>query len=357
MERCPVEIIWSIVSLACTDGGATGCSLSLVSRGMARVSEPFRFQSVALSGYQQIDAFISTVLVPSRKHPAIKHLFLSDCRVEKTTQYGGSTALSLAIDALGFFDLLPKILRVISPSLETFSLISFDPGYHRLFWDTFYGVSFPALTDLTMRVSSKRPIVPLYSGSFPHIDDYPLDMPRLERLHLAFAADMLSGIYQFNAELSPQYPLLGVLSSLASGSSVRAIRLSDLSDASRVRAGASLAHVLGFQTAGMTYRHPAPSLDSQDPYPRLPRLRLSQPSQTRVVIRAGGDLKKQPLAAAQLDYLKGLRKETLLSGPECDVPDIRILGFGSPMGYADWKTEWEQRQGLCSFGRERLLYE
>ncbi|KZT28813.1 hypothetical protein NEOLEDRAFT_1041506, partial [Neolentinus lepideus HHB14362 ss-1] len=54
MNRCPLEIVAEILCLACTDGGATGCSLSLVSRAMSAVSNPFRFQSIALSGVRQI---------------------------------------------------------------------------------------------------------------------------------------------------------------------------------------------------------------------------------------------------------------------------------------------------------------
>ena len=53
----PVEIWHHIFSLACTDDGATGRSLSLVSTHFRDISAPFKYQSIAITHWSQIIAF------------------------------------------------------------------------------------------------------------------------------------------------------------------------------------------------------------------------------------------------------------------------------------------------------------
>lgn len=75
MERCPVEVWQRILSLACTDGGYTGCSLSLVSRFMRDAVEPICFHSVMLIGRERCTAF-ATLLDRSTTQKTIRHLFV-----------------------------------------------------------------------------------------------------------------------------------------------------------------------------------------------------------------------------------------------------------------------------------------
>ena len=53
----PVEIWHLIFSLACTDDGSTGRSLSLVSTHFHQISAPFKYQSIAITHWSQIIAF------------------------------------------------------------------------------------------------------------------------------------------------------------------------------------------------------------------------------------------------------------------------------------------------------------
>ena len=53
----PVEIWHLIFSLACTDDGSTGRSLSLVSTHFCDISAPFKYQSIAITHWSKIIAF------------------------------------------------------------------------------------------------------------------------------------------------------------------------------------------------------------------------------------------------------------------------------------------------------------
>ena len=53
----PVEIWHLIFSLACTDDGSTGRSLSLVSTHFRDISAPFKYQSITITRWSQIIAF------------------------------------------------------------------------------------------------------------------------------------------------------------------------------------------------------------------------------------------------------------------------------------------------------------
>jgi hypothetical protein len=55
--QVPVEIWHLIFSLACTDDGSTGRSLSLVSTYFRDISAPFKYQSIAITDWSQIIAF------------------------------------------------------------------------------------------------------------------------------------------------------------------------------------------------------------------------------------------------------------------------------------------------------------
>ncbi|KDQ59170.1 hypothetical protein JAAARDRAFT_114773, partial [Jaapia argillacea MUCL 33604] len=74
--QCPPEI-WSIICrLACLDGGFTGRSLSLVSRYIHHVSKPFKFQSVAVVGFKQMDGFASILETTPPELKNVQYLFM-----------------------------------------------------------------------------------------------------------------------------------------------------------------------------------------------------------------------------------------------------------------------------------------
>ena len=75
MDSLPAELWLDILARACTDGGYTGCSLSLVSHSMRAMARPFRHQSISLVGPRQVQAFVE--LAVSTRPTNIRHLFLS----------------------------------------------------------------------------------------------------------------------------------------------------------------------------------------------------------------------------------------------------------------------------------------
>ncbi|KAI0711063.1 hypothetical protein C8T65DRAFT_648035 [Cerioporus squamosus] len=84
METLAPEILHKIYTLACTDGGLTGCSLSLVSKHVRSTSSSARFHSVAISGTsRQLAEFLSlfiikrAVLEVDGYMPVVKHLFFA----------------------------------------------------------------------------------------------------------------------------------------------------------------------------------------------------------------------------------------------------------------------------------------
>ena len=77
----PVELLESIFSYACIDGGPTGRSVSLASRHFREVVRPIRFQCIALSSLQHIKSFLACFR-RERAYTKIRvhHLFLSTWR-------------------------------------------------------------------------------------------------------------------------------------------------------------------------------------------------------------------------------------------------------------------------------------
>ncbi|GJE98307.1 hypothetical protein PsYK624_145340 [Phanerochaete sordida] len=76
MEDCPVELWMKIAGYACTDGGHTGCALSLVSRTMYRVVQPVRYYTVSLVGKKRLFAF-SAQCGALNLPPRVHHLLIA----------------------------------------------------------------------------------------------------------------------------------------------------------------------------------------------------------------------------------------------------------------------------------------
>ncbi|KAI0672744.1 hypothetical protein C8Q78DRAFT_990163 [Trametes maxima] len=82
MDKLAVELLTLIFSYACTDGGQTGCALSLVSRRIRDASRPARFHSVSLTtSPAQVQPFLDCY-EKERAHsrdmlPRVRHLCLS----------------------------------------------------------------------------------------------------------------------------------------------------------------------------------------------------------------------------------------------------------------------------------------
>lgn len=79
MHNCPPEVLLKIFSLACLDGGATGCSLSLVSKHIGNVSSTVQLQSVYLNSAQRMGQFLAVLQTRAPELRHVKHLLVSDC--------------------------------------------------------------------------------------------------------------------------------------------------------------------------------------------------------------------------------------------------------------------------------------
>ncbi|EAU90722.1 hypothetical protein CC1G_03991 [Coprinopsis cinerea okayama7 len=76
MDQCPPEIWIRIFSLACTDDGTTGRSLSLVSGAFNTLSKPFKYQSIALTRSKRVLSFNAQLDRLPSDDRRVKYLFV-----------------------------------------------------------------------------------------------------------------------------------------------------------------------------------------------------------------------------------------------------------------------------------------
>ncbi|KAI0088530.1 hypothetical protein BDY19DRAFT_906552 [Irpex rosettiformis] len=141
MDGCPTELLLKIFTLACTDGGYTGCSLSLVSRGVHATSSPVKFHTVALRGVASMCLFLDLLESKSPHPPTVRHLFLYDGDRRTDQPYAGQDQADVAasiISTLGpslltlagsLIDIRAESATIMSPQhhlplLQDFSLMS-----------------------------------------------------------------------------------------------------------------------------------------------------------------------------------------------------------------------------------------
>ncbi|KAI1795088.1 hypothetical protein LXA43DRAFT_993427 [Ganoderma leucocontextum] len=185
MESLAVELLEGIFTLACTDGGYTGCSLSLVSKNIREASRGARFHSVSLmeSSLCQMNEF-SACFRAERKRalakgstPRVRHLCVAGSRDEQNRfrskreeqapprigsggmssspcwmYAAGTTRMDVGPDQqLAFDDAVAEILTAVSQDLHTLSVCHGWATYAKHFrMPTVDGVTFPALEDLTL---------------------------------------------------------------------------------------------------------------------------------------------------------------------------------------------------------------
>ena len=198
-----MEVVERIISYACTDGGYTGRSLSLVSRCIHQVASPVRFHSVALNGFRHIESFLACLEKQrSESHAPVHHLFLStwadgeevvrvrdghqprwnglrcyqSAAFEDSPQWAGWMTLQEAMDRK-LSHLLPRLLQMVAPDLCTLSIVhSWEFGAIQL------PRTFPLLRDLTF--SGPPPHFPGWT-TLPDIPSPPPPcLPSLKHLHV-----------------------------------------------------------------------------------------------------------------------------------------------------------------------------
>lgn len=200
MNKLAVELLTHISYFACTDGGKTGCSLSLVSKHIHYASRPARFYSVSLiKSAAQIELFLQTYQRERRRStdtiPRVRHLCLSFFgRGITTAPPAPPTPSSKPTSREEFLAsqksraqfwrtaqfwldeqynrVVPELVRIIAPDLETLALIQTQ-------WrcSTAVKCHFPRLRELTL-VGGDPTFIPFSTA----LDDRPL-YPALQRLH------------------------------------------------------------------------------------------------------------------------------------------------------------------------------
>ncbi|KZT28812.1 hypothetical protein NEOLEDRAFT_781622 [Neolentinus lepideus HHB14362 ss-1] len=372
MDRCPVEIVSEIISLACTDGGATGCSLSLVSKGMALTSEPFRFQSVALSGLRQISKFLEmSEGGPGRK---IRHLFLCDRKAQEAYEAFGYGHLGLPKPdgsrlpsrewekqyisdhkAASLFNaLVLPLLQSAADVLETLSIIMFNPRQDHVFSKVLCAATFPVLADFSLRQPYTGGI-PFTSASMQgYLPETCIKMPRLERLNVVLGTSLLStNPHETNW---CRFPWAGIAMALCSSASLKSIRISEMPDFDRNDRMAQV--MVYFLRLGDVY---LPATYPSDQFLRLP---CAGPSRRRriaiqPVLPVGGNAHNRlDKIRGQLDYLVAIdrfhtQKQT---GDDGDLT-LFALDPAPRAKYEDWMAEWLARQAVEShIAREDILF-
>ncbi|RPD67358.1 hypothetical protein L226DRAFT_608556 [Lentinus tigrinus ALCF2SS1-7] len=199
MDNLAPEILHEIFRLACTDGGFTGCSLSLVSKHVKLASRSARFHSVAISGTsRQLADFLSLLTKEQATAgadgytPVVKHLFFSAVRSREIKEDRRVVSKSLLWEndrsedrvektAIGasrgtYLQDVDTLFRLLAQGLETLSFI------HCHGWATLTRLSgiecpggFPVLRELT--IVGNHPFV----GAVPSVF-----YPSLTHLHLDF---------------------------------------------------------------------------------------------------------------------------------------------------------------------------
>lgn len=175
MDKCPTELLVKIFTLACTDGGKTGCALSLVSSQVHVVSREVQLYSVSVNSIAHGRLLLKALQSRALEHRKVRHLFLSDKQNKPSRSH--------ADNGSPYSDAVAEILDLTRLSLMSLSLslpqhISFDllarPGFF-----------FPCLHNLIMSCfsfdsSSSPPI----GDAFDLLVGRAPTLPALERLHL-----------------------------------------------------------------------------------------------------------------------------------------------------------------------------
>lgn len=192
MENLAAELLDEIFTLACTDGGYTGCSLSLVSKHLRAASRSARFYSVILvsGSAQQLSQFSSCFFsertVTSGTTPRVRHLCIASAKRKARVAFRPKDEDDHEQQA--FVADVAALLVAVAPDLYTLSLIyGHRPIPDELRFPDVLALHFPLLEELTIVGAGYRdlPVCSLLDpcGGCPIPST---SLPRLSRLHLTY---------------------------------------------------------------------------------------------------------------------------------------------------------------------------
>lgn len=183
MDGVPAELWAKIAKLACTDGGFTGCSLSLVSRYMRAVVQPVRFYSVSICGRRRASIFAQLL---ETQNPFIRHLRIRFCESQIHRRFD---------DMNPPYDNAPEetlacIIRHASATVYT--LFWYSVVHNHVYLDILSNLAFPVLRDLSVPcIELWRPL--RVSAPFPS----------LRRLHIYDSMGGTNWQWKTIAQLAP----------------------------------------------------------------------------------------------------------------------------------------------------------
>ncbi|KAI0355405.1 hypothetical protein OH77DRAFT_1504237 [Trametes cingulata] len=215
METLPPELLEPIFLQACTDGGQTGCALSLTSKSIRVASRTARFHTVALvSGspsqvVQFVACFSSERELAGDVEPPVRHLCLAAAqrarprpafRPQARAADSEGESFPSAVEqsqpaAMGkqetqketqrYVRDVMALVHMLAPDLETLCLIDPDPRreMEALHFPTLLSAGFPSLLELAI-VGNEPVIRPTAEARTPLY-------PRLKTLHRIHVARVL----------------------------------------------------------------------------------------------------------------------------------------------------------------------
>ncbi len=181
MDLLPLEILHHIFLLACSDGGRTGLSLSLVSRSYNDIARPVRYNSVAIIGYRNIDTFLrcykndraALQTQEQESAPIVRHLLLTTDATDMERVIGTGVTENLQSSLL-------ELLQLVGPTIVTMSYTC-----HVQLEVLLAEHAFPRLQELTFLRNFARPYCQSAGATpIPTYPPLPRKLPSLRKLHV-----------------------------------------------------------------------------------------------------------------------------------------------------------------------------
>lgn len=169
-SSCPPEILLTIFSLVCTDGGFTGRSLSLVSRYWNSVASEVQYQTLILQSLFEVCHFAALL----QSHPfkrKVRHLYIADYAPPRNPGETMDVASYAREDMCRY---IAVILANVAPYLESLFLLLLPTIFGLSKRIAILPVTLPKLRELTV------------AGSFKGLHfQNSVGAPALKRLHVA----------------------------------------------------------------------------------------------------------------------------------------------------------------------------
>ncbi|KAH9841128.1 uncharacterized protein C8Q71DRAFT_804852, partial [Rhodofomes roseus] len=178
MDTLSVELHAQIFEFACVDDGSTARALSLVSRYVHAVAQPFLYRSLAVEGLEQIRALTARLAPNPHYLRRVRHLYLADRKTTSDNLRAPHAHPASDADLLHYEETqtaAARLLVLAAPTLETLALAADCPFTGTALIAHLFALELPHLRELAV-----RGFYPYPAG--PYAEE-PV-MLRLERLYL-----------------------------------------------------------------------------------------------------------------------------------------------------------------------------